>query len=192
MLSRSEDIVVIEKSETIEECRTKLDLLSHPDVLLLDIEMREDTNFTGIDFCEEVHKKYPDIKIMMLTSHYAPSFVGWALHNGALGYVLKTVASEELIEGIKAIAKGKQFLCKEVKKLMEEKKKQIKLSVEEHKFLVFLSEGFTVEKTAEKLHLTVDAIKKMSKRVKEKLGAKNAPGTVRIAIALGFIIIKKF
>ena len=57
-----------------------------PDILLVDIALPDGD---GVDFCAEVKKVYPELKIMMLTTYKEFNIAKRALHNGALGYILK-------------------------------------------------------------------------------------------------------
>src|SRR5215470_16174373 len=62
---------------------------------------------TGLDLCPEIRKRYPDVKILMLTSYAETNVVVRALDKGAHGYMLKNSTSEEVIEGIQTVSEGK-------------------------------------------------------------------------------------
>lgn len=74
-----------------------------PDVVLMDVRMPE---MDGVAATRIIHDKYPDIKILILTTFDDDEYVEFSLQNGAIGYLLKSRPAEELIDSIKALAKG--------------------------------------------------------------------------------------
>lgn len=98
----------------------------------------------GVDFCVEVHKKYPDMKILVLTSHDEYSIAKRVMANGASGYILKNSLSEEVIAGIKVVANNKVFLCEEVDILLKEHTdKPVWLSSREQELLRLIVDGYS-------------------------------------------------
>jgi DNA-binding NarL/FixJ family response regulator len=75
----------------------------HPDVVLLDIRM---PIMDGVAATREIQKRFPEIKVLMLTTFDDEEYVKAALENGAMGYLLKDTPSEELAAAIRAVYKG--------------------------------------------------------------------------------------
>ena len=100
---------------TGKECTKKLDRNEY-DIILLDINLPD---VSGIDLCETIHKNYPGIKILALTSFSEFTCVNNMMTNGASGYVLKNAMPEEIIKGIETVMNGEIFLCHEVDILMK-------------------------------------------------------------------------
>lgn len=73
----------------LESCRKGLVKIL-PDILLLDIALPDGD---GVDFCAEIKKEYPGLKIIILTIYKEFSMAKRALHNGADGYILKNAGS---------------------------------------------------------------------------------------------------
>lgn len=166
-------------SYTLEECRRNLSE-ELPDVLLLDISMPDGN---GVDFCEEIHRKYPDMKILILTTHDEYSIAKRVIANGASGYVLKNSLSEEVIAGIETIMTGEIFLCEEIDVLIKKHTDQpVWLSSREQELLRLIVDGHTNQEIADKLFLSVETIKSYRKNLIQKLGAKNSMILVKMAI----------
>lgn len=74
-----------------------------PDVILMDVRMPE---MDGVVATGHIHEKYPDIKILILTTFDDDEYVTYSLRNGAIGYLLKNRPAEELVDSLRALAKG--------------------------------------------------------------------------------------
>src|SRR4029077_14547626 len=78
-----------------------------PHEILLDISM---PHLNGFDAAREIHKRYPEIKLIFVTVHGGPEYVMEAFRAGASGYILKTSAGGELVQGLKDVLSGRQFV----------------------------------------------------------------------------------
>jgi DNA-binding NarL/FixJ family response regulator len=164
---------------TGKECICKLKSLEY-DVILLDINLPD---VSGIDLCETIHKDYPKIKILALTSFNEFTCVNKMLSNGASGYVLKNAMPEEIIMGIETIMNGEIFLCHEIDILMKkETDKHVFLTRRETDLLRLITEGFTNQEISEKLFLGAETIKSYRKNLLFKLNAKNTASLVKMAV----------
>ncbi|MBW4513476.1 MAG: response regulator transcription factor [Scytonematopsis contorta HA4267-MV1] len=94
--------------EIIGECengQVAINLAStlQPDVILMDVRM---PIMDGVAATEEIHQRFPEIKILVLTTFDDNEYVSAALQYGAMGYLLKDTPSEELAVAIRAVHKG--------------------------------------------------------------------------------------
>jgi len=179
LINESENITVTGVSYCLEACRKTLSQ-QPPDVLLLDLNLPDGS---GIDFCSEVHKNYPNIKILILTTHSEYSVAKQVLTNGASGYILKNALSEEIISGIETVMNGEVFLCDEIEILMKKQKdQQIWLTAREKELLRMIVDGYTNQEIADKIFLSIETIKTYRKNLILKLGAKNSMILVKMAI----------
>jgi len=162
-----------------KECTKKLNLSKY-DLILLDINLPD---ISGIDLCKTMHKDYPEIKILALTSFSDFTCVNNMMANGASGYVLKNAMPVEIIKGVETVMSGEIFLCHEVDILMKkEEDKHLYLTHRETDLLRLITEGFTNQEIADKLFLGSETIKSYRKNLLFKLNAKNTATLVKMAL----------
>ena len=149
-----------------------------PDMLLLDIGLPDGDR---VEFCAELKKKYPELKIIMLTTYKEFSIAKRAFHNGALGYILKNAESEEMLAGIEAVSRGEQFLCEEIDFLLKEKRNEevVWLANREKEVLKYIAEGCTSKEIAKKIYRDEETVRTYRKTLLIKLNAKNTPEAVK-------------
>lgn len=106
VLSEFPQINFIGEAESAEEALSKMEGQT-PDILLLDLGL---PGMNGIEMAQEVRKRYPDVKIVILTSHSEEQEVIAALGAGAQAYVLKDVKPERLVHIIETVQDGAVWL----------------------------------------------------------------------------------
>jgi DNA-binding NarL/FixJ family response regulator len=157
-----------------------------PDVLLLDIEMPDGD---GVEFCSEIRKIYPTLKIIMLTGYKEYNIAKHALHSGALGYILKNADSAEMFAGIEKVNRGEKFLCEEIELLMRDRKETdtIWLTDIEKRILSLCAEGYTRRQIADRICRDQETVKSHLKNIRLKLDAKNTTQAVRKSFIMKLI-----
>lgn len=169
---------------TASECRWML-MSGLPDVLLLDINLPDGN---GIDLCSELMNKYPELKILALTSFAELTIIRRMLDAGALGYILKNAMADEIMLGVQTVASGEPFLCDEVDMLLKNQTGlEIILTKKERELLELICEGCTSSEIAERMFLSVETINSYRKNLLFKLSAKNTASMVRLAIEEKYI-----
>jgi DNA-binding NarL/FixJ family response regulator len=164
---------------TGKECIKKMNS-SEYDLIFLDINLPD---INGILLCDTIHKSYPLVKILALTSFSEFTCVNNMLTNGASGYVLKNAMPEEIIKGVETVMNGEIFLCHEVDILMKkESDKHVFLTRRETDLLRLITEGYTNQEISEKLFLGSETVKSYRKNLLFKLNAKNTAALVKIAL----------
>lgn len=110
ILSLSDDIEVIEEAVNGQEA---IDILSsmEPDIILMDIRM---PIMNGVEATKIIKEKFPKVKILILTTFNEDEYIFQGLKNGADGYILKDVKSDEIINAIKEVNKGNVLLHPEI------------------------------------------------------------------------------
>lgn len=161
----------------LESCKAGLKKII-PDVLMLDIGLPDGD---GVDFCKEIKKDYPSLKIIMLTTYKEFSIAKRALHNGALGYILKNAECEEMLAGIETVNRGKPFLCEEIDILLKDRKNEdvVWLSNREKEVLVHIANGYTTKEIADFICRDIETVRTYRRNLLIKLNAKNTAEVVK-------------
>ena len=159
---------------------------SLPDVMLLDIGLPDGD---GVEFCGEIMNTYPNLKIIMLTSYKDFNVAKRAMHNGALGYILKNAEPEEIYEGIETISKGKKFLCEEIDILLKDKldAKVVWLSPRELQVLQLIVDGYTNQEIANKIFRDEETVNSHRQNLLIKFEAGNTPLMIKKACAQNLV-----
>jgi len=166
-------------ASTADQCH-KLVGSNNYDLILLDINLPDGN---GVDICKTIHEKYPEIKILAITSFGEYTVVRKMLENGASGYILKNSMPEEIIAGVETVLNGEIFLCHEVDLLMKKQTdKHIFLTPRETELLKLIVDGYTNPEIAEKLFLGIETINSYRKNLLFKLNARNTAVLVKMAI----------
>ncbi len=185
VLSETEDIHVIAEASTandaIKLCRT------HPaDVMLLDITLPDRS---GIEALQYIKKDNPQISVLMLSMHREDQYALRALKAGASGYLCKQSASDELVDAIRLVAKGKKYISEAVAELLadqvsgdSEKPLHEMLSNREYETLLMIASGQSVSEIADKLSLSVKTISMYRTRILEKMHFKHNAELTHYAI----------
>ncbi len=171
-----------------------LEGLSHdvPDVLLLDFYFPDTT---AIQLVRVITKKYPELRILAITSSDNAMNVKDMMQNGCSGYILKSAALSVLIEAVETIYKGGQYLQPAIKELLLEsmltpqhkKPADYKLTQREQTILTLLSQGKTNSEIAEQLFVSLRTIENNRLSLYKKLGVRNTAELIKNALQQGLI-----
>ena len=154
----------------------------HPDVILLDINM---PRLSGLEAAVEIRKKYPAIKIILLTNYNIEPLIQKARQIGVDAYLLKDCTRAELKQSIHSVLNnGKIFpdteeLGAKDKFIEEGFLKKINLTNREVEILLLIKKGDTNEGIAKKLFLSINTVKTHRKNIMQKLGVSNLAGLLR-------------
>lgn len=161
---------------------------SQPDVLLLDIQM---PGKSGIELAAIISKKYPAVKMIALTNVDVLTQMKQMLQKGCLGYLLKDVSPEILVNAIETVHSGQQFLNENLKKqllssLSGQDDKQL-ITRREKEILKLILEENTNQDIANKLFLSLRTVENHRNNLLQKLNVKNTAGLVKIALQEGLV-----
>ena len=184
LINDSDNIRVIGKAFSVSGCLELLEV-AQPDVLLLDVSLPDGN---GIQLCPKIKEKYPQVRILMLTSYNELFTITRALDAGADGYVLKNCMSEELLEGIRTVASGERFLCREANAtLADNENHPVELTRREIELLQLIAEGLTLHQLADKMCLGTETIRSYRKNLNMKLDAHSTAELLLNAKAMNLL-----
>jgi two-component system response regulator NreC len=167
----------------------------HPDVVIMDISM---PGMGGVEATQTLRDKYPDVQVLALTMHEDESYVFQLLRAGAAGYVLKRAAAQDLVQAVRAAAKGEAFLYPSVARKVvedylrrvetgEERERYDGLTSREKEILTLIAQGLSNQQIAEKLFISIKTVQTHRAHILEKLGLHDRTELVRYAIRKGLI-----
>lgn len=155
------------------------------DVVLMDINMPE---MNGIDATEIIKKKYPNTQIIAISNHNDESIALRMLKAGAMGYLLKNVSTDELIEGIKAVVRGERVLSKEMSFILNNKKDHIpSVSQREREVLTLMAQGHTTAKIGEQMFISPLTVESHRRNLLQKFGVANTASLIHKATEMKYI-----
>lgn len=148
-----------------------------PDIVLLDIDMPVKN---GLETCDEIRLRYPTIQVVILSMYKDVEMVKLAFFNGAKGYLVKDNTSDELVDCIQTIQKGRSYLAKEIRDpnrtTPQPSAEQLQiaslidsLTQTELKVLKLVSQKFSSKEIAEMLFVSVKSVENYRSRICKKL-----------------------
>jgi two-component system, NarL family, response regulator NreC len=194
LLNREPRIDVVDEAgdgrETIQKVRKHL-----PDVVVMDIGM---PNMNGIEATRQIKKRFPNVRILILTMHKSEEYISAILDAGASGFVLKQAAPAELIMAIKTVHKGDSFLSSSVSTtviqgyLNKFNDRKVpsgfdSLTEREREVLQLIAEGKSTRQIAECLFISPKTIEVHRSHLMKKLDLHNIAEIVRYALRKGII-----
>ena len=141
----------------------------------------------GIEALEDIRRKAPDAKVLMLTTSDGDEDVFRSMNMGARGYMVKDESGEDLHVAIRTVASGEVFLPKRIKAIYDDRKKRPSLSEREIEIVRLVAKGFSNDELAERLHLSPDTVKAHLRHVYEKLGVESRVEAVTEAMRTGLV-----
>jgi DNA-binding NarL/FixJ family response regulator len=188
LLERHPKFDVVAEASTAREAVEKVEAFT-PDVVVMDIRL---PGGSGIEACEEIAEKFPDAKVIMLTSYAEDEMLFSAIRAGAAGYVLKQIGGEDLVRAIEAIGRGEALLDSAVtQRIFQEVRKAAKeeeasafsaLTQQEKHVLLLVSEGKTNREIAKALFLGEGTVRNYVSSILSKLGVSNRAEAAAYAV----------
>ena len=156
-----------------------------PDLVVLDVRM---PNMDGLQCLEEIRRRHPKVKVVMLSASTTPDLIEEALRRGASAYVLKTVDPSDLPSTLRQVIGGTVFSTVGATETSTPSgAKAAGLTDREVAILTELASGKSNDEIAKELWVTQQTVKFHLTNVYRKLGAKNRADAVRQAYQLGLI-----
>ncbi len=157
-----------------------------PDIVLMDISM---PNLSGIEASKLALAKYPDMKIILLSSHQDEQFLEAGIEAGIKGFLLKNIDKEILEHALQVVAQDKPFYSDEflpyfTKQYLSSKNSSnsIQLSKREMEILQLIGAGFTNQEIADKLFISLRTVTNHRASMYQKTNTNNTAGLLAISI----------
>ena len=192
LISSVEGFELVMEADNGIDCLDKLSKITkYPDIILMDMEM---PGMDGIELNGELHKRYPSIKVIVLSVHANERLIARMIEAGASGYLIKNCDREELITAIKTVMQSGHYINSQVLQAIQhsagKKNKELKnishipidLTEREKEILVLICKERSNSEIAEELFISVRTVEGHRNNLLMKTGCKNTAGLVVFAI----------
>jgi len=184
-LSAEADIVVVGEASRSEEVLSALGA-SACDVVLLDISL---PGRGGLDVLKDIRRSFPDVRVLVVSTHDESQYAVRAMRAGAAGYLTKTSPPEELVRAVRQLMRTGRYINEEVGAALAQFAQDDRpgapherLSDREHEVLRLLTAGKTISDIADELSLSVKTVSTYRSRLVEKLGVRTTSDLVRYGL----------
>jgi len=201
LLNAVPDMIVVGEASDVS-LASQVIAEANADVVLLDVSL---PHITGLEGLATLQTLTPNSRFLILTMHNDEQYLRLALAQGAMGYVIKQAANEELLSAIRIVYQGGTYLHSSHRNLLfsnsKESSKDLsiskdeppdvdpreRLSPREFEILILIARGYTNRQAAEELFLSEKTIETYKSRLMTKLQLKSRIDLVRYAIQHGLI-----
>lgn len=167
-----------------------------PHLVLMDLTMPE---MNGMEAITEIKRRYPNVRVLVLTLHKAEDYIHASLKAGADGYILKDATQEEFCVAVRSVLQGKTYLSMDVSANVVSgylgggtssgaSSIYDSLTHREREVLKLVAEGKSNKYIAQFLNLSVKTVEKHRSNLMAKLGVHNASGLTAYAMEKGLIV----
>ena len=189
LLEGSDDIKVVGEADSGEDAVRQFGEIK-PDVIVMDISM---PGIGGLEAIDRILAKNPNMRVLALSAHEDVMHARRVLKAGAVGYLTKRTAAEELMHAIRVVHQGKTYLepgiaqQMAVEQVSGQRNPVDTLSEKEFKVFLSLARGQSVQDIADVMSLSPRTVGTHLYNIKQKLGASNSAELAIIAIRAGLI-----
>ncbi|MBW3694817.1 response regulator transcription factor [Vibrio sp. T187] len=161
-----------------------------PDVTLMDISM---PIMNGIDATNLIKESQPDAKVLMLTMHNNREYIMKVMQSGAVGYMLKEISAEKMVQAIKTVNQGSTYFCEKVTQTLftqpvtPAQAIPNPLSRREEAVLKLVAEGASSKKIANLLNISYRTVETHRQNIKHKLDIHSTAELAKYAVMQGIV-----
>lgn len=163
--------------------------LHKPDVVVLDINLPD---YDGLDGLSELHRHFPSQRVVLLSMYEEEKYAVSALRAGAMGYVTKSMAADELVRAVRQAVDGEAYISPRLAEQMArhmlgvgENSQDRSLTKREMEIVAMIGAGLQVKQVAGELSISVSSVNTYRNRIFRKLGVHSNAALIRYALKNG-------
>ncbi|MFK3737235.1 response regulator [Massilia sp. TN1-12] len=185
LLSSEADIDVVGEAATVQEANALVQRV-RPDVALVDLSLKHSS---GLEAIAGMAARLPPLRILVLSMHDGAGHLAQALKAGAHGYLTKCSEPEEVVDGIRAVMRGRRVLSRDMQDVSPDggDGPLHDLKPREFELLRLLVQGESVQDIAIALHLSPKTVLNYLTTIRQKLGADNDFKLMHLAARSGLV-----
>jgi DNA-binding NarL/FixJ family response regulator len=194
VLGAAKDISVVSEASNGREA-VAIAERARPDVIVMDLSMGD---LDGIAATKELIAKGLQTRVLVLTMHAEEQYLVKALEAGAAGYLVKSAADRELVDAVRAVARGDIYVqpsagrvlargVAQGTKVADDRARYEKLTERERDVLRLVAEGYSAPEIGERLFISPKTVDTYKQRINEKLSVAHRADYVKLALKLGLI-----
>lgn len=195
LLAVSGDIEVIGEAGDGREAVEMIKKLS-PQVVVMDLAMPK---LNGLEATRQIVKGHPSIKVVVLSSYSDQEYVQKVMAVGAVGYLIKQSAADDLLTAIREVHKGNNFFSPSIAKSLNDLRREafssgqilqetpVHLTPRETEVLQLIAEGRANKQIADDLAISIKTVEKHRQQVMNKLNIHDVASLTRYAISKGMV-----
>lgn len=186
LLSTVEGVQVIAEARDGNELLQLLETIK-PDVVMTDISM---PGMDGITAIAEIHRRFPDVKVVVLSMYDTVDFVKRAVANGACGYLMKDAPPFELEQALRSVmATGSYFSAAVAQRLLQPSEPTVddELTTRQVEILTLIAQGKSAKEIAFELGLSPKTVDVHRARIMERLRLNDIASLTRYAVRKGLV-----
>ena len=163
-----------------------------PQAAITDISM---PGRNGIEFTRQIHRQFPDVKVLIVTMHNETRFIMESFAAGAAGYLLKDSGFEEISNALKVVLAGRKYIGPDVAEVVIERAvaqwssesqcELPKISSREREVLQLVAEGKSTKEIAASLYVSIKTVETHRRQIMGRLHLPNVPQLTKFAIREG-------
>jgi DNA-binding NarL/FixJ family response regulator len=187
LINQQGDLICCGEAGTPAEAQEAVTRLK-PDLVIMDLRLK---GGDGLELIKTLKAQIPELSMLVLSQYEAPFYVERALRAGALGYVVKEQAAEELLSAIRSVLAGEVYLTRAMAARLLHTFIGVapgapptgveRLTDRELQVLHLLGAGMSTRKIAAELNLSFKTIETHRENIKRKLGVRDAAGLILYA-----------
>ena len=195
LLERGNEIEVVGEAgdgyEALELIRRQT-----PDLVLLDMVM---PRISGLEVLERIKHDFPSIRVIILSVHENEEYAIRAFKGGAAGYIPKKAASGELVEAIKKVMRGEEYISPEISRragsgygsgLARDVNPTKELTPRQRDVLKMIAEGLSTKQIAKAMNISAKTVETHRALLMDRLNIHDVANLVRYAIKIGLIEVE--